>query len=81
MSKHVDQVSWENDGEFFRVQRKRDDGQVVVAIFRLTGGVMPPREKLDEILANIRGGARVGPCDLRWQPNCLLEDFFIYYDS
>jgi hypothetical protein len=58
ISKRATIVSWENDGEIFRVRYKQDDGQTVVAIVERIGWARPPAEEMVKIMAAIKAGPK-----------------------
>jgi len=58
ISKRATIVSWDNDGEIFRVKYRQDDGQVVVAIVKRIGWARPPAEEMKKIMAALRAGPK-----------------------
>ena len=51
-------ISWDNDGEIFRVRYTQDDGQVVVAMVERFGWAKPPAEFLKEAMKAIKAGPK-----------------------
>ena len=58
VSKRATIVSWENDGKFFRIKYRQDDGQVVVAIVKRIGWARPPAEEMVKIMAALKAGPK-----------------------
>lgn len=58
ISKRATIVSWEKDGEIFRVKYRQDDGQVVVAIVERIGWARPPADEMVKIMSAIKAGPK-----------------------
>lgn len=51
-------ISWEGDGEVFRVRYTQDDGQKVVAIVKLIGWAKPPADFMKRVMKAIKAGPK-----------------------
>jgi hypothetical protein len=56
ISKRATIVSWDNDGEIFRVRYTQDDGQKVIAIVKRIGWATPPADVMEEVMDALKAG-------------------------
>jgi hypothetical protein len=56
ISKRATIVSWDNDGEIFRVRYTQDDGQKVIAIVKRVGWAIPPADVMEEVMGALKAG-------------------------
>jgi hypothetical protein len=73
VSKRATIVSWDNDGEIFRLRYTQDDGQKVVAIVKRVGWAIPPADVMEEVMDALRAGPRTIVGKPRRQPTKTLR--------